>query len=115
MGGLISLYGAMHFAHTFGGAGVFSPSLWLVPNVTEELKAVAELNTQFPQRYYFYGGSKEGDNMVANIDKVTNFLKGFPHYQVDVEIHDDGEHSEEHWRNKFPDYYGWLSQAIQEA
>src|SRR5436309_9793997 len=33
MGGLISLYGALHFASIFGGAGIFSPSLWLVPGV----------------------------------------------------------------------------------
>jgi len=37
MGGLVSLYGALYFAETFDGAGVFSPSLWLVPDAKEEL------------------------------------------------------------------------------
>lgn len=109
MGGLISLYGAMYFPKTFGGAGVFSPSLWIVPGAEKDLKNAAKLNSRYPQRYYFYGGEKEGSNMVEHINDVTNLLKKYAKYTVDVEIHAEGEHSEYHWRNKFADYYEWLS------
>jgi predicted alpha/beta superfamily hydrolase len=109
MGGLISLYGAMYFPETFGGAGVFSPSLWFLPRAKDELKTVAESNTRFPQRFYFYGGAKEGENMLAHIYTIANLLKQYPSYAVDVEIDDEGEHSEHYWKNKFADYYNWLS------
>jgi predicted alpha/beta superfamily hydrolase len=112
MGGLISLYGAMHFAETFGGAGVFSPSLWIVPDAEAELKLVAASNLSFPQRLYFYGGAKEGGEMVKHIKKIAALLKEYPTYEVDVEIDPEGEHSEYHWRNKFVDYYTWLSQGF---
>ncbi len=112
MGGLISLYGAMHYPETFGGAGVFSPSLWLVPHFKGDLKPVAESNLHFTQLYYFYGGANEGCNMVENIMAIAKLLEEFPNYAVDVEIDPEGEHSEYHWRNKFPDYYAWLSQGI---
>ncbi|HEX8279583.1 MAG TPA: hypothetical protein VF540_12850, partial [Segetibacter sp.] len=66
-------------------------------------------NTSDPQRLYFYGGAKEGCDMVANIVKMSELLKQYPVYAVDVEIDPEGEHSEYHWRNKFADYYTWLS------
>lgn len=108
MGGLISLYGALHHAETFGGAGVFSPSLWLAPNAAEELRPLAEQHAQYPQRFYFYGGAKEGDNMVEHITKVADMLQQFPYYRVHMAINPEGDHSEFHWRNKFPEYYAWL-------
>lgn len=112
MGGLISLFGAMYFPETFGGAGVFSPSLWLVPTAKDELAPLAESNTEFPQRFYFYGGANEGDNMVEHINTIAELLRQYPQYAVDVEVDPEGEHSEYHWRNKFPDYYSWLSQGF---
>ena len=109
MGGLISLYGAMYHPETFGGAGIFSPSLWLIPEAKDEFKPLAAANMLFPQRFYFYGGAKEGDNMVDHIDTIANLLKEYSNYAVDVEIDPEGEHKEYHWRNKFADYYTWLS------
>ncbi|HEX8358377.1 MAG TPA: alpha/beta hydrolase-fold protein [Segetibacter sp.] len=109
MGGLISLYAALYYPETFGGAGVFSPSLWIVPGFEEELERVAASNAKFPQQFYFYGGDKEGCNMTENITTVAALLKQYPHCSVDVDINPEGEHSEYHWRNKFADYYSWLS------
>lgn len=108
MGGLISLYGAMHFPETFGGAGVFSPSLWLVHDYVNDLKPLVETNKIFPQRFYFYGGAKEGGDMEAHISTISRLLKKYRAYAVDVDINPEGEHSEYHWRNKFADYYEWL-------
>jgi predicted alpha/beta superfamily hydrolase len=112
MGGLISLYGAVHYAETFGGAGVFSPSLWAAPHARKELNAVLKSNRQYPQRYYFYGGAKEGCNMVKNMNSIANLFRKHPHIKVDVDIDPHGEHSEYYWRNKFPDYYAWLSKEF---
>jgi predicted alpha/beta superfamily hydrolase len=112
MGGLISLYAALHFPEIFGGAGVFSPSLWLVPDAAKEVRQVAEANKKYPQRYYFYGGAMEGSNMIENIEAVANVLTENPLLAVDIDTHDEGEHSEYYWRSKFPDYYGWFSQGI---
>jgi predicted alpha/beta superfamily hydrolase len=112
MGGLISLYGAMYYPKIFGGAGVFSPSLWLVPGIEDEFKIVAKSNRKYPQRFYFYGGLKEGANVVAHITTIANLLKKYRLYQVDVEIDPEGEHHEYHWGNKFADYYNWLSSGV---
>ncbi|MBD0276478.1 MAG: hypothetical protein ICV81_00745 [Flavisolibacter sp.] len=84
----------------------------VVPHFREDLRLIAESNLHFPQRYYFYGGANEGCNMVENVIAIAELLKEFPNYAVDVEIDPEGEHSEYHWRNKFPDCYAWLSQGM---
>lgn len=109
MGGLISLYGALYFAETFGGAGIFSPALWLVPDAIDELKIIAEQNTQHPQRIFFYGGAKEDCDMLLHITNVEQMLKEHAHYKVELIVDPEGDHSEYRWRNVFPFYYNWLT------
>lgn len=111
MGGLISVYGAIHYAETFGGAGVFSPALWLTPNVKDELKDIIRKNVHLPQRFYFYGGAQEGSNMLTHIYELSALLKEFSHYSVMVEVDHLGEHSEAHWRQRFPNFYKWLAEG----
>ncbi len=111
MGGLISLYGAIYYPEVFGKAGVFSPSLWLVADWMEELIARAAKNGQHPQQFYFYGGAKEGSNMVEHLQFVANSLKAFPSYKVHVSVDPEGEHSEYHWRKVFPEFYIWLAEV----
>jgi predicted alpha/beta superfamily hydrolase len=113
MGGLISLYGAIHFPETFGGAGIFSPSLWITPDFEKEILAKAKRNKKYQQHFYFYGGAREGNFMVEYIQQVANLLKKHENYSVDVEIDPLGEHNEYYWRNKFPDYYKWLSERMK--
>lgn len=108
MGGLISLYGALQYAKTFGSAGIFSPSLWLTPRAVKELLQIAAQNEKYPQRFYFYGGAREGSHMVENIGKVVDMLAQYAHYKLTIDINSEGEHSEDHWREKFVDYYRWL-------
>jgi len=112
MGGLISLYGAIHYPEIFGGAGIFSPSLWLTPNVADELRPLAERNFNFSQRFYFYGGGQEGENMVEYIAAVAGMLDNYKHYDVHIEVNSEGVHHEFFWRNMFPDYYSWLAQGF---
>ena len=108
MGGLVSLYGALHFANIFGSAGIFSPALWLVPNALNQLQSIAAQNEQYPQRFYFYGGAREGCQMVENIGKMVDMLAQYPYYKMTIAIDGEGEHSEEHWRDKFAHYYTWI-------
>jgi len=109
MGGLISLYGAMHFAETFGGAGVFSPSLWLVPDAPKKFQRIARKNSHLPQRFYFYGGAQEGGDMLTHINNMAKMLHQFPQYCIDLHIDPYGDHSEYRWRTMFQSYYTWLS------
>jgi predicted alpha/beta superfamily hydrolase len=108
MGGLISLYGALHFASTFGSAGIFSPALWLVPDAVNELRQIAAQNADYPQRFYLYGGAREGSGMIENIGRIADMLAQYTHYKLTIEINGEGEHSEDHWREKFADYYNWI-------
>jgi len=109
MGGLISLYGAIYYPHIFGAAGVFSPSLWLVAEQLNNLLQKACVNVHYSQRIYFYGGAKEGSNMVEYIRQVASALSGMHHFNVHVTIDPHGEHSEYHWRMVFPEFYVWLT------
>ncbi len=64
MGGLISMYAAMHHPHTFSKLMIFSPSLWVSPNLSKEFI----INTpDFYGKIYLYGGSTEGSNMVEHL------------------------------------------------
>ncbi len=112
MGGLISLFGSTTYADTFGGAGVFSPALWLVADKLEELHTIATHTSHLPQKLYFYGGMNEGENMIEHIDTVNQILKNYNHYETYIEVDPEGEHAEKYWRNKFPDFYKWLTQNI---
>ena len=106
------MHGAMYYPEIFGGAGIFSPSLWLAPNAAEDLKPLAERNANYPQRVYFYGGAQEGENMLQHIAAVAGMLDNYKHYDVHTEEDAEGTHSEFFWRNKFPDYYSWLAQGF---
>jgi len=99
----------MYFPETFSAAGIFSPSLWLVPGFLEELKKVAEGNRKYPQRFYLYGGAKESEDMVIHINETANLLKGYSKNLVHVEIEPEGEHNEYHWRTRFENFYLWLT------
>ena len=112
MGGLISLYGALYYPETFGGAGIFSPSLWLVPDAPEEFRKLAEKSRHLPQRFYFYGGAQEGGDMLTHINNMAKMLHEFPHYTVDLHVDPQGDHSEFRWRVMFQSYYLWLSHGF---
>jgi len=115
MGGLISLYGAIYFPETFSAAGIFSPSLWLVPGFRNELKKVADANRKLAQRFYLYGGAKESEEMVVHIHETANLLKGYSKNSVHVEIEPEGEHNEYHWRTRFENFYLWLTHHTSPA
>ncbi|MEP7127518.1 MAG: alpha/beta hydrolase-fold protein [Chitinophagales bacterium] len=107
LGGLISFYAGLYYPKVFGSVGVISPSFWLVPDVLAQIDAMPAKGYE-QQRYYFYGGKKEGENMVTLIEAVSSRLEKIMRCKVMVSISETGTHSESSWRKMFPAFYEWL-------
>ncbi len=107
MGGLISLYAVMQYPQVFGAAGIFSPALWLVPQMTDELK-----KTNFPThpRFYFYCGGKESETMVSDMQKAEAAINAKNCCTVTEYISPTAQHNEMYWRKYFPGFFIWLMQ-----
>jgi len=109
MGGLISIYAGFAFAEYFGRLMIFSPSLWLLPNIHFEL---IKFQNALPTKIYVYGGDKEGANMVPNINKLKKTIeqKGLNSslIEFEVSINPQGKHSENEWGDEFPRAVEWL-------
>jgi predicted alpha/beta superfamily hydrolase len=107
MGGLISFYAGLYHPDVFGNVGVLSPSFWMVPDLQHQIAAT--LGKQHKgQRYYFYGGGREGENMVELVQDAAATMKRKGKCDVTLLVREKGVHSEESWRRVFPDFYHWL-------
>ena len=105
LGGLISLFAVMQYPKVFGGAGVFSPSLSLVPFMFSD----AELfSTPTSPQFYLYAGSKESKTMVTDLEHMANILLKKESYRIRTVINPLGQHNETYWRQEFADFYKWL-------
>lgn len=107
LGGLISFYGAIVHPETFGFAGVFSPSLWINPEI---FSLVEKADVSPATRWFFLTGSEEGDETVRNHEQMVNLLleKGIPKNNLKSKIIDGGQHNEQLWGNHFGMAYQWL-------
>ena len=108
MGGLISFYAALYYPQHFAGAGVFSPSFWLMPGIGTEVREAAARNAEYPQRFYFYAGREEGDNLVAEVRGMAGLLRRYEHYAVEVKVDPQGRHTEADWQKQFSHFYRWM-------
>ena len=106
MGGLISWYAVLQYPSVFGGAGIFSPSFWVSPQVY--LDAEKFTTTTIP-KFYFYAGEKEDISMVANMQKVASILQKKPQFVTRTVVNPLGQHNETYWRQEFADFYKWMS------
>lgn len=108
LGGLISFYAAIKYPDTFGKAGVFSPSFWFSEKIYElaEQSMISETS-----KFYFLVGSKEGENVVADQEKMVTLLKEkkVGEGQVINRIIEGGEHNEAFWSTYFTEAFLWLS------
>ncbi|MBL0882779.1 MAG: alpha/beta hydrolase [Chitinophagaceae bacterium] len=105
MGGLISLYTVLQYPDVFGGAGVFSPSLW----TSKDIYTMAEnFNTTSMPAFYFYTGSKEGGTSVTDMQKMSDILQKKQRYIIRNVINPLGQHNETYWRQEFRDFYKWM-------
>ncbi len=114
MGGLISLYAALRHPTVFGGAGVFSPSLWFSPEVFAVARAAGR-HRALPRIYLVSGGREgppEDPGAVARDQARLVDTLAAAGFRVGSHVHAsvpaDGTHSEWFWRREFPAAYRWL-------
>lgn len=106
MGGLISLYAVLKYPKVFGGAGVFSPSVWICKE--DLLKLVKTAGKKINSKIYFYCGKLEGPGMVSDMWKAFEELAAVSKSKMTTVIRDDGKHNEPTWRKEFPFFYEWI-------
>lgn len=109
MGGLISHYAALYHSDVFSKVMVFSPSFWIYDEVYKETEVFAPKgNTKF----YFFGGAKEGSNMVRNMFNIRDVLQEKQQEKrlIDFKlvIDPEGHHTESRWHEEFPRAIAWL-------
>ena len=107
MGGLISHYAVFAYPEVFGRAGVLSPSYWYNDNVY-----------QFTQRHslpadtriFMAVGEKEGEDMVANMQRMATHLvkRELSGVRLHSQVDEGREHNEAYWADIFDEAVLWL-------
>lgn len=105
MGGLISLYAILKYPAVFGGAGVFSPAVWIAPKIFDDIKTKGK---KVSSKIYFFAGKLEGETIVQGTQKAYDEMKNVSMSTMKMVIREDGRHNEETWRNEFPLFYEWM-------
>ncbi len=108
MGGLISIYAGLMFPRTFSRLMIFSPSLWVAPQIAAHL---LQMRGQFSGRIYLYGGGQEGKTMIPNLERFRSQLHTqthSEHIQFELSIDPFGQHNEVRWGQEFPRALTWL-------
>ncbi len=105
MGGLISFYVLLKYPEVFGGAGVFSPALWMAPQLFQD---VDKNGGKVKGKIYFYAGKQEGDQMVPDMLSLLEKMHQISKAKMKTVIREEGIHSEANWRKEFPDFYKWI-------
>ncbi len=105
MGGLISLYAVMQYPQVFGGAGIFSPSLWIAPQLYVDAEKFSTTDTH---KFYFYAGGNESATMVSDMQKMADILSKKTNYEMRRIVNPLGQHQEKYWREEFAGFYKWL-------
>lgn len=107
MGGLITIYAGLIYPEVYGNLMIFSPSLWVTPNIPFHF-----MNFYDPHdmRAYIYAGEGESENMVPNIHR---FLEAFDkhgdaEFACEFSLDPKGQHNEARWGQEFPRAVEWL-------
>lgn len=108
MGGLISIYAGLMYPEVYGKLMIFSPSLWVAPDITSQ---AASPYPDFDIRMYLYGGGEEGESMIPNLQKFIGAFQelGMPaKIKYKLSIDPQGKHNEAQWGREFPKALEWL-------
>jgi predicted alpha/beta superfamily hydrolase len=107
LGGLISIYAGLMFPETFGRLMVFSPSLWVSPNIYFD---AIDFLSHLPTRIYVYAGGKESKAMIPNVEKLKQTFErqGVKKTVINLSLNPEGKHSEDQWGKEFPKAIEWL-------
>lgn len=107
MGGLISLYAVLKYPGVFGSAGVFSPSLWIAPDMYKLMKTTGKGNKR---KIFLYAGGKESAGMVNELNKAKKELEDKTGATVHSIVVMSASHDEAAWSAVFPQYLQWIRQ-----
>ena len=109
MGALVSIYAGLMYPEVYGRLMIFSPSLWVSPNIPD---FGIPFHDPLAARIYIYAGGKESDTMIPNITRYKNALerKGMDmsKFEFHISIDPEGIHNEVHWGREFPKAIEWL-------
>ncbi|WP_116127866.1 alpha/beta hydrolase [Lewinella sp. IMCC34183] len=111
LGGLISIYAGIMYPETYRKLMVFSPSLWVTPDIPFN---VMKLTRQYHGRMYLYGGEAESATMVPNMERFKRqLLEQTDASQLEIRLAVDplGQHNEARWGREFPQAIRWLFPA----
>ncbi|WP_051929418.1 alpha/beta hydrolase [Flavobacterium sp. 83] len=108
MGGLISIFSGLRNPEVYGKLMIFSPSLWVVPDLKINSKKANLADTKI----YLYAGGDESSTMIDHIKKfqedliTSKFVKDKS--KINLSINRQGKHSETYWSDEFPKAIEWL-------
>lgn len=108
MGGLISIYAGLMYPEVYGKLMVFSPSLWVAPNIHFSMM---NLDEHLPIKIYLYGGGEEGAYMVPNMKRfMAAVAEQGANHNTDffLSVDPQGKHNEVRWGEEFPKAVEWL-------
>lgn len=108
MGALISIYAGMMYPEVYSKLLIFSPSLWVAPNI--HFHAI-NFDESLETKVYLYAGEGESETMVPNIRRFQQALENQgvnSKFDFKLSIDPDGSHSESRWGVEFPHAIEWL-------
>lgn len=108
MGGLISIYAGLMYPEVYDKLMIFSPSLWVTPDIPFHL---VDLTNEFDGRIYLYGGQAESATMVPNLERFREEIarqRGAHDVTFELSIDPEGQHNEARWGEEFPHAIQWL-------
>lgn len=111
MGGLIALYATVKYPKVFGTAGIFSPALWINPQIN---RFVDSTGVSGKSRFHQFCGDQEGNETeyVAKMDTLL-MKKGVKRANMPQPVVVKGEkHNEHQWMMEFPDFYKWWVEKL---
>ncbi|WP_233579268.1 alpha/beta hydrolase [Flavobacterium sp. LS1R10] len=108
MGGLVSIFSGLRNPEVYGKLMIFSPSLWVVP----ELKINTEKANSADTKIYLYAGGDESITMIEHIKSFKDSLISSEFVKeksnINLSINKQGKHSETYWSDEFPKAIEWL-------
>jgi predicted alpha/beta superfamily hydrolase len=107
LGGLVSIYAGLMYPEVFGRLMLFSPSLWVSPNIYFD---AIDFLSHLPAKIYVYAGGGESSTMIPNVEKLKQTLQRQGNKKIDIHLSldPDGKHSEVQWGKEFPKAVEWL-------
>ncbi|NGY36974.1 alpha/beta hydrolase [Flavobacterium sp. XN-5] len=108
MGGLISIFSGLRYPKVFGKLMIFSPSLWVKP----EMKIKMDEEQTEDTKIYLYAGGDESDTMIEHVKNfkeraiASEFVKD--KMKINLSINKEGKHNETYWSDEFPKAIEWL-------